>query len=61
MSAPKKWDVFMLSFVCIELPGDIDPYSEEGRAMLYRKATELYADRLRTDQCEFDWEEFDDG
>jgi len=61
MSDTKKWDVFMESFVCIELPADVDPDSEEGTAILYRKAEELYAERLRTHQCEFTWEEFHDG
>ena len=61
MSATQKWDVFMESFVCIELPAGVDPDSEEGTALLYRKAEELYAERLRTHQCEFTWEEFHDG
>ena len=58
MPDTKKWDVFMESFVCIELPADVDPDTKEGVALLYRKAEELYAERLRSHQCEFTWEEF---
>ena len=50
----------MEAFVCIELPADVDPDSEEGTALLYRKAADLYVERIRSGQCEFTWEEFDD-
>lgn len=57
-SDTRQWDVFMESFVCIELPADVDPDSEEGTELLYRKAAALYVERIRSGQCEFTWEEF---
>ncbi len=60
MNDTRQCDVFMESFVCIELPADVDPDSEEGTALLYRKAADLYVERIRSGQCEFTWEEFDD-
>ena len=60
MSDTKQWDVFMESFVCVEIPADVDPSTRGGAEVLRRAATDLYLERLRTNQCEFTWEEFTD-
>ena len=59
-SDTRQWDVFMESFVCVELPAGADPSTEEGRNLLIQKAADLYVERIRAGHCEFTWEEFNE-
>lgn len=60
MSETRQWDVLMETFVCVEIPADVDPSTQDGAEVLRRAAIDLYLERLRTNQCEFTWEEFVD-
>lgn len=54
----KSYDVFMESFVNVEVADDVDPSTDAGRAVLLDAARRLYIDRIVTKQAEFTWEEF---
>lgn len=56
----KSYDVFMESFVNVEVGDDIDPSTDAGREVLLDAARRLYVERIVTKQAEFTWEEFDD-
>lgn len=56
----RKWDVFMESFVCIELPDGVDPDLLPGSELLVALATSEYMKRLQAGQCEFTWESYEE-
>lgn len=56
----KSYDVFMESFVNVEVADDVDPSTDAGREALLEAARRLYIDRILTKQAEFTWEPFNE-
>jgi hypothetical protein len=57
----KSYDVDMVSFVNVLIPGDCDPATKEGYEVLYEAARKVFIDRLVTRQSEFKYQRYPDG
>jgi hypothetical protein len=56
----KTWDVFMESFVGVDLPDDVDPATTEGEAVLLEKARNEYVRRIISGEAEFTWQPYEE-
>ena len=56
----KTWDVFVESFVGVELPDDVDPNTPEGQSVLLDKARAEYVRRILSGETEFTWSLYDE-
>jgi hypothetical protein len=56
----KTWDVFVESFVGVDLPDDVDPATPAGEAVLLGKAREEYVRRILSGETEFTWKLYEE-
>lgn len=56
----KTWDVFVESFVGVDLPDDVDPDTAAGQAVLLAKARAEYVRRILSGETEFTWRLYDE-